>query len=337
MNKYIATDKGNDYSITLQEENGLLKIVVIEINSKPKIIYSTSYSLEDLVKKNKFFKLFDSVTDILPDLDIFMKNHKYALSLEHGGVKLSLYLPLKIVEEIVFIVPQIESNEKTFNLEVVECLNNLNKQVQQMNSKILFLSEIIEPLKDDPQILSRIATIKANQALNSDLLILDDYEMNFLKNCIPQETNKIMKMTLLYKLTKDSDQSSVFHKLCDNKGPTLTIVKTTKGYRGGGFTSISWDSSGAYKNDTKAFVFSLDRKKMYKAPSNGSNAIYCNNSYGPTFGAGHDLYVANGCNSNTNSYCNFPYSYTGGLQYELTGLEKGFTVKDVEVYLITYE
>ena len=337
MNKYIATDKGSEYSITFQEEKGLLKIVVIEINSKPTIQYSTSYSLEDLVKKNKFFKLFDSVIDLLPDLDIFMKNHKYALSLEHGGVKMSLYLPLKIVEEIVFVVPQIESNEKTFNVEVVECLNNLNKQIQQMNSKILFLSEIIEPLKDDPQILSRIATIKANQALKSELLILDDTEMNFLKNCIPQETNKIMKMTLLYKLTKDSDQASVFHKLCDHKGPSLTVVKTTKGYRAGGFTSISWDSSGSYKNDTKAFVFSLDRKKMYKEPSNGSNAIYCNNSYGPTFGAGHDLYVANGCNSNTNSYCNFPYSYTGGLQYELTGLEKTFTAKDVEVYLITYE
>ena len=37
--------------------------------------------------------------------------------------------------------------------------------------------------------------------------------------------------------------SKDFHKYCDNKGPTLTIVKTTKNKIFGGFTPLNWDDS----------------------------------------------------------------------------------------------
>ena len=45
--------------------------------------------------------------------------------------------------------------------------------------------------------------------------------------------------------------------------------------------------------------------KEYYLSYDGSNAIYDNRSYGPTFGSGHDLYIYNNCTSN-NSSCNFP-------------------------------
>ena len=41
---------------------------------------------------------------------------------------------------------------------------------------------------------------------------------------------------------------------------------------------------------------------------NDGNAIYNNYGYGPTFG-GHDIYIANGAGSNTNSYSNLGYTY----------------------------
>ncbi len=43
-------------------------------------------------------------------------------------------------------------------------------------------------------------------------------------------------MTLLYKLKSHGDSASTFHSYCDNKGPTLTLVRNTRGYRCGGFT-----------------------------------------------------------------------------------------------------
>ena len=38
-------------------------------------------------------------------------------------------------------------------------------------------------------------------------------------------------------------------------------------------------------------------------------AIYCDSSYGPTFGAGHDLYICDNPQINQSSTNNFGYSY----------------------------
>ncbi len=96
-------------------------------------------------------------------------------------------------------------------------------------------------------------------------------------------------MTLLYKLRSHSDSVSTFHSYCDNKGPTLTLVRNTRGYRCGGFTKQSWASryntnygGSASVNDPNAFLFSLEYKEKY--PSyDGTNAIYDCSSYGPVF------------------------------------------------------
>ena len=99
-------------------------------------------------------------------------------------------------------------------------------------------------------------------------------------------------MTLLYKLTRDGDSASTFHSQCDDQGNTLSLIRNTKGFRCGGFTTQSWCSSGSYINDDNAFLFSLDYKECY-FNYDGVNAIYDYSSYGPTFGSGHDLYISN--------------------------------------------
>ena len=43
--------------------------------------------------------------------------------------------------------------------------------------------------------------------------------------------------------------------------------------------------------------------------------IYGNNDYGPTFGAGHDIYIANYANGNRNSYNNLGHSYVQPTGY----------------------
>ena len=45
-------------------------------------------------------------------------------------------------------------------------------------------------------------------------------------------------------------------------------------------------------------------------------AIYDRNNLGPTFGGGCDLYIADKCNQNSNSYAIFPTSYNCGSKYQ---------------------
>jgi hypothetical protein len=70
-----------------------------------------------------------------------------------------------------------------------------------------------------------------------------------------------------------------------------------------------------------------------------ANAIFCYSTYGPTFGNGYDIHVANGCNGNAGSYTNLGKAFTNvtGIngQQVFTG-EQYFTVKELEVFLVDF-
>ena len=76
---------------------------------------------------------------------------------------------------------------------------------------------------------------------------------------------------------------------------------------------------------------------MVKQPT---HAIYRGSSYGPTFGAGHDIYISNNANSNTNSDTDFDqsnsYSVPSGVQSKYTILagSNTFTPDEVEVFYL---
>ena len=69
-----------------------------------------------------------------------------------------------------------------------------------------------------------------------------------------------------------------------------------------------------------------------------SNAIQQHSSYGPTFGGGYDIHIANNANSNTNSYTSFgqTYSVPSGVQGQNTILAGTytFTPDEVEVFYL---
>ena len=71
-----------------------------------------------------------------------------------------------------------------------------------------------------------------------------------------------------------------------------------------------------------------------------SHSIYKNPSYGPTFGTGYDIYIANNANSNTYSYTDFgqynDYSVPSRVQdkYTILAGTRYFTPDEVEVFYL---
>jgi hypothetical protein len=87
---------------------------------------------------------------------------------------------------------------------------------------------------------------------------------------------------LLYRGSRDGWKYKDFHDRCDNKGATVTVIKSSKGRISGGYTQLSWTSGGTYYKDDSAFLFSVSFSKKYPLTS-GQNAIYCASNYGPLF------------------------------------------------------
>jgi hypothetical protein len=149
---------------------------------------------------------------------------------------------------------------------------------------------------------------------------------------------------LLYRGSEHGFRFSDFHAKCDQCSNTVAVILTTTGCIFGGFTPLAWDSTPAWKSDSakRSFLFQIKdsrnsgpRKFSISKPS---LAIYCNTTYGLTFGNGHDLYVADCCNQNAVSYTNLGSAYVNdtGLKGEhvFTG-ERHFTVKEIEVFSIS--
>lgn len=147
----------------------------------------------------------------------------------------------------------------------------------------------------------------------------------------------------LYRASIDGWEGKHFHGKCDNKGATLTVIKSQGGYSFGGYIDSSWHSNKAHVSSSKAFLFSLhchdglaptkfDLKRARK-----NYAAYGDSNYGPIFGIGNDICISRNANANTNSHTNgntYKYPSEVDPQTFLTG-SKNFQVLEVEVFLVT--
>ena len=331
INTFVIENKSSKYKLSLEGGECEIKFHLEELESLPKITFEENFTLELLKQKSKFFLLFETIEELMPDMLDFFKNKKYSLSFETNCAMISLFLPMRVIEEIILPIPQTESDPNSVIQELTITVNKLNKQINSMKLEMNEMKEFIDQLKEVDYI---VGSIYRKKALQSDKIIIDEKEEKLICDWI--SVDRKVKMTLLYKATRDGDSSSAFHNKCNGKSPTLTLVKTSNGYRCGGFTRTPWDSSGNYKQDNDAFVFSMDTRSKYM--STNSNSIYCNSDYGPTFGDGYDLCLENGFLSAANSNrCNCPSTYKTVKQSELTGGEYNFKVKECEVYLIEYD
>ena len=75
--------------------------------------------------------------------------------------------------------------------------------------------------------------------------------------------------------------------------------------------------------------------KMPLRGTNNQNGICCKSSYGPTFGGGHDLYIASGANANSSSYSNLGNTYQCPTNANSSFLVGGrdFSVNEIEVFV----
>jgi len=94
-------------------------------------------------------------------------------------------------------------------------------------------------------------------------------------------------LSLLYRGSRDGFQAGAFHRLCDGKANTLTVIKNTNGCIFGGFASTAWSSSNGFKRDYRAFLFSLTNPSFTPLKlkvTEPKHAVYHRSDFGPIFG-----------------------------------------------------
>ena len=295
-------DTLNDqYKLETKIDNNCLQISVQD--GKNKSEYTGLFSKEFLLEKEEVFKFFQ-LDAILNFFNEIIKSKKYKINLD--SIKLNLIIEYTKDKKFDLIIPKKELNEKT-QLNIITELANENKEIKER------LSE-----------LEKKVNKLLNEKENKD--DLKGFEYTIIKN--KSEANKILKwvcpnnerkVKLLYKATLEENTRDDFHRKCDNKGATVTLIETTKGRRFG------------------AFLFSLDNDKKYDVIQDAKYKVFSYKGYGPWFGNGGNIglaYEKNYFIGNDTHWENFgDKCYSTTVENELSGGTK-FNISKMEVYQI---
>ena len=348
-------------------------------NNNNEIYYEGKYTLEQLIINNKFFNVFDSVDEVINEIiNLFDDNLEENINIyfENNNfykLLLKLKFPILIKNNKVIILElfckgindkninsffykEILLLQKSDNLLCKE-IEELKKQNEIINNRLFKLENLIQKenlINNNNNKIENFFNNIDKEIINKNninsFLLYKKEDIDFLNNRLLQDKDipigKNVKYKLLYRCSKDGQNSKDFHKLCDNYPQTLTVIKTVKGKIFGGYTEQTWkdennnkEKSGTLKKDNKAFLFSLNKKKIYNIYYD-QNAIWCNESNGPCFyGKGNftiytmDKLINGIMTTNKAKECTF-----SGMEkdYELTDGEEIINALEIEVFQILF-
>ena len=225
-----------------------------------------------------------------------------------------------IIETLCQQIIELKTNNKNIQNELNEIKQKLEKLEKKVNDKGFNLdTNIIQDKKEYDLIIERLKKVNINK---------DD-------NIINEESeNKNIVLSLLYRATKDGDKAKDFHSKCDKYKNNLTLIKTKKGYKFGGFTCETWEGNGD-KKDINAFCFSLNKNKIYNWKK-GKSSIFTSPESGPVFG--NCIFELRDEFLEMGGLCSEDFFYDNQQsQCEVNGGEEQFEVEEVEVFSVTFQ
>ena len=142
--------------------------------------------------------------------------------------------------------------------------------------------------------------------------------------------NRNIYYNILYYARADGDKASIFHKKCDKAKMSLVLIMDSFGNRFGGFTMRDWSGKCVQKKDNKAFIFSLDKNKIYGILPNQA-AIGCYPTFGPIFFGCQIRVYDNFFTKGGTTYLK-GLNYATQEDYELTNGKQAYGIRELEVY-----
>ena len=340
--------------------------------------YETKLDFEDLKSSYKFFKMFDNYEEAKNDfVELIKRNSVKIINIDEDELVLCIDLktmtnnlmnvPLKKVlmsskEMIDFYISELKDkgkvidklkteikiikdniklkDEKIVNLETN--INDLKNRIDILEKKISDYSEVKEKVPNIEKNINKFieSMNKPNtKLLSNSSIIQKSEEIQLLANSISPDGDVSFKLVYSSKLYGENSQKlkAAYIGVKD----ILVVVKTKKNRRFGGYAHESFEDTEFQKKDSRAFLFNLDKMKIYKSKGT-SHTIWNFNLDSIDFGYGTDLRIFHNFLSNEN-YTNQNHSNDSSdhdFDYDeetfaLNG-EKYFEILYLEIYKIKF-
>ena len=313
------SNSNKKYLVEIKEYPEYLNIKITTKGEIPCTEYEKKINLSSL-KENRYLSICSSISEIMISLEPQLKNIKdIILSEEHENtLNLRIPLPNPLVKEVLFAIPKIEKNTSSEIKELYSIINEQQKQINKLNERIAALEEKEREREREE---AQYFICKNSKIIENDR----EKDLSLRKWIDPNKNN--FKIKLLFRMSRDGNQSTNYHQLCDGKENLLTIIETQDNIKFGGFASKSWGIPNQFIE--KTFMFSLNKMKKYERLNN-NNSMHDGKDCGPVFGNAWDIYIDNPMTSGGEQNDNNSVFFN---KYEITN-NGNFNVKEIEVFQI---
>ena len=253
-------EKGKTHEIEMGIANNS---IIFKAEIKNGIInkkYSSIYSFDKL-KQNNIFIFQENIEEIYEQLEIYINAEEVHFITSENNITISIFTKIKKSPEINFeLKPEfvdnntiinilmkkfknLEDENRNLKIKIENLENNYNKSINEQKSENQVLKSEIEDLKNDLNSIKEYINKKKEKERQKEMnkfpdsLIVKQEESKMICEWI--NPNKNIDSKLLYRVSRDGEGPEIFHKYCDNKGPTIMFAKINNGYRFGGFSGIS--------------------------------------------------------------------------------------------------
>ena len=302
--------ENTNFNFDISIGNDTINISLKPVDKEIPFYYNYESTLEDLGKTNKIFAVFNNLEEVKKFLYFFVSKKE--------NIKINEENDEKIIIQINYLLGPInKSLEITFK-----------KKITDDKKMITYLTKLLNVYKMNSNILQY-----------DSKLITNISQIELIKTGIKNYDNsKKIKLSLLFRASRDGDTIKAFHDRVDGISPTISLIETKTNYIFGGFTDHAWDSKSGCVNTNNTFMFSFNKKKIYIGKNGGH--ICCGNDCGPFFCGGSGVCGDNYFKTN-NSYewelkTNMGYFDGFTEEFELVGGVKNFMVNEVEVFKVEY-
>ena len=326
----------NCISISMDMAHSVIFEIQISINSKPRLIRLklTKRGNEQTEALNNLCNLVNQQTkklDLLQQENLLLKEKVGKLNEKLDNLKNNPELLVGGDSQFKQAKVKGGANKKGGKPNQTEEINE-NENEDEAN-----------PTKENkPQKKIDNSVFSIDRIKSESLIIRDMKDLDFIIKKINlmyvEHDKKFQNMNLIYSASEDGDACTIFHSMCDGISPLLIFIKTNRGIRFGGFTSVPYECTTTYKGkvDDMAFIFSLDKKKVYEVEK-GAKAICCYKNYGPVF-YGYEycnIYLIGNFLNVEGNVAKKGDRFNTTEDYEINAGEKKFMAEEVEVFQVT--
>ena len=122
-------EKGIPFTLRFSIQSSALCVNITEDDSVPSINYFSKFNLSDLKEHNRYFRMFDSLEQLMPEIKNLCDQEKVKIQKEKTLVKVFLAVPLSSLGDVALEVTQAEMDQKQVIADLCQKVNELNKEV----------------------------------------------------------------------------------------------------------------------------------------------------------------------------------------------------------------